>query len=130
MPIADQTSRRSFLALAAGIAAIATAPSAQAAPRTVLVFGDSLVAGLGLSQSEGFVAQMQAALDQANAGVTLVNGGVSGDTTATALQRLDWALGDKPDGVLVELGANDMLQGISVDTIRQNLDAIMDPVKF
>ena len=91
----------------------------------MLVFGDSLVAGYGLADSDGFVAQMQAALDKANAGVTLVNGGVSGDTTASALDRLDWTLGDKPDGVLLELGANDMLQGLPVDAIRDNLDAIL-----
>ena len=69
---------------------------------------------------------MQAALDRAAAGVTLVNDGVSGDTTAAGLARLDWSLADKPDAVLLELGANDMLQGIPVDTARANLEAIMD----
>jgi acyl-CoA thioesterase-1 len=98
---------------------------ARAANKTVLVLGDSLVAGLGLSEPDGFVAQMQAALDKANAGVTLINGGVSGDTTATALDRLDWALGDMPSGVLVELGANDMLQGVAAGTVSLNLDAIL-----
>jgi len=112
-------------ALAAITATIVLGQPARAANRTVLVFGDSLVAGLGLPEAEGFVAQLQAALDKAGAGITLINGGVSGDTTATALDRLDWALGDKPDGVLVELGANDMLQGLPVDGVRQNLDAIL-----
>jgi len=125
MPIDHKASRRTVLALAgAALLAAGTSP-ARAANKTVLVFGDSLVAGLGLSEPDGFVAQMQEALDKANAGVTLVNGGVSGDTTATALDRLDWALGDKPAGVLVELGANDMLQGIPVATTSQNLDAIL-----
>lgn len=108
------------------LATLLLALPAQAATKTVLVFGDSLVAGLGLSDSDGFVAQMQAALDKAGAGTTLINGGVSGDTSAAALARLDWALGDRPDGVLLELGANDMLQGLPVDSTRQNLTAIMD----
>ena len=125
MPIDDRPLRRTFLALS-GAAALALATrKAWAAGKTILVFGDSLVAGLGLPESDGFVAQMQAALDKHGAGATLVNGGASGDTTATALGRLDWALGDNPDGVLLELGANDMLQGIPVATIRQNLDAIL-----
>ena len=98
---------------------------ARAAGKTILVFGDSLVAGLGLPEQEGFVPQMQAALDRMKAGVTLVNGGASGDTTATALDRLDWTLGDRPDGVLLELGANDMLEGLPVDSVRANLEAIM-----
>jgi acyl-CoA thioesterase-1 len=123
MTHAHQTSRRAVLLT---IAAMALTTPAFAAGKTILVFGDSLVAGLGLPEADGFVPQMQAALDKANAGVTLVNGGVSGDTTATALARLDWALGDRPDGVLLELGANDMLQGVPVDSVRQNLDAIMD----
>lgn len=108
---------------------MAAVKPALAAGRSVLVFGDSLVAGLGLSEADGFVAQMQAALDKAGVPVSLVNGGVSGDTTTTALARLDWALGDHPDGVLLELGANDMLQGIDVATVRANLLAILDKLK-
>jgi acyl-CoA thioesterase-1 len=118
--------RRAVLVGAAALALLAGTGAANARPRTILVFGDSLVAGLGLSEGEGFVAQMQAALDQAAAGVTLVNGGVSGDTTAAGLARLDWSLADRPDAVLLELGANDMLQGIPVDTARANLEATMD----
>lgn len=126
MRSSNQTSRRRWLAGMATIAAACLMVSpAFAANKTILVFGDSLVAGLGLADADGFVAQMQAALDKAKLGVTLINGGVSGDTTATALDRLDWALGDNPDGVLLELGANDMLQGIPVDTIRGNLEAIL-----
>jgi acyl-CoA thioesterase-1 len=124
--IVNPSSRPSRRALLVGLAAVPLAAGrAFAKPKTVLVFGDSLVAGLGLPTEQGFVPQMQAALDKAKAGVTLINGGVSGDTTTTALARLDWALGDNPDGVLVELGANDMLQAIPVATIAANLDAIM-----
>jgi acyl-CoA thioesterase-1 len=124
MPDAVHLARRRLFWLAAAGLVTPVLP-ARAATKQVLVFGDSLVAGLGLPTSDGFVAQLQAALDKANAGITLINGGVSGDTTATALDRLDWALGDKPDAVLLELGANDMLQGLPVDTVQQNLDAIM-----
>jgi acyl-CoA thioesterase-1 len=116
-------SRRLLLGLAAALAL--PAGQSRAAGRSILVFGDSLVAGLGLPEAEGFVTQLQAALDHEGLAVTLVNGGVSGDTTATALARLDWALGGNPDGVLVEIGANDMLQGVAVDTVRANLEAIM-----
>jgi acyl-CoA thioesterase-1 len=116
-------SRRLLLGLAAALAL--PAGQSRAAGRSILVFGDSLVAGLGLPEAEGFVAQLQAALDHEGLAVTLVNGGVSGDTTATALARLDWALGGNPDGVLVEIGANDMLQGLPVATVRANLEAIM-----
>lgn len=122
----DQTFGRTIrLVLSVLVAAAFLVAPAIAAPKTVLVFGNSLVAGLGLSDRDGFVAQIQAALNAAHVEVTLINGGVSGDTTATALDRLDWALGDKPDGVLLELGANDMLQGVPVETIQSNLDAIM-----
>lgn len=127
LTVTHRRSRRNVLAgLSAALAGAVTAVPARADGRTVLVFGDSLVAGLGLPEAEGFVPQLQAALDGRAAGVTLVNGGVSGDTTTTALGRLDWALGDRPDGVFVELGANDMLQGLPVETVRANLEAILD----
>lgn len=116
-----QPVRTLMLAMVAALAATA----AQAAPVRILVFGDSLVAGLGLPQDEGFVPQLQAALDAKGIDAKLINGGVSGDTTGTALGRLDWVLGEKPDAAIVELGANDMLQGIPVNTIRRNLDMIL-----
>ena len=99
---------------------------AAAEPPTVLVLGDSLVAGYGLGPSEGFVPQLQAALDAAGVAAQLINGGVSGDTTGNALDRLDWALADAPDAVIVELGANDMLRGLPVATVEANLNAILD----
>ncbi len=106
--------------------ACALAAPAAASTRTLLVFGDSLVAGLGLTDADGFVAQLQAALSKAGKDVTIVNGGVSGDTTDTALARLDWAIADRPDAILVELGANDMLQGLPPAAVKANLTAIMD----
>lgn len=99
---------------------------ARAAPvPKVLVFGDSLMAGLGLDQDQGFVARLQQALDKAGVAAHLVNASASGDTTATGLARLDWALGDGPDAVILELGANDMLQGLPVADARANLNAML-----
>lgn len=91
-----------------------------------MLYGDSLMAGLGLSEQEGFAGQLQAALGD---DVTIVNASVSGDTSADGLARLDWSLGDRPDAVVLELGANDMLQGLPVDTMRSNLTALLDRFK-
>jgi acyl-CoA thioesterase-1 len=104
---------------------LAPGASLAAGPK-ILVMGDSLTAGLGLAPDQGFVAQMQAALDKAGIAANLINGGASGDTTATGLARLDWTLGDSPDAVLLELGGNDMLQGLPVAETRANLDAILE----
>jgi acyl-CoA thioesterase-1 len=116
---------RTILAPLAIALALLAAP-AQAAQKTLLIFGDSLMAGLGLSQDESFVGQLQAALSKAGLDVRVINGGASGDTTATGLARLDWALGDKPDAAILELGANDMLQGIAPATARANLSAMLE----
>ena len=101
----------------------ATAPTAHAAK--LLALGDSLTAGFGLPPDQGFTAQLQAALKSADYKVEIINGGISGDTTAGGLARLDWALGDHPDFALVELGANDGLRGIDPKETRGNLDQIL-----
>ncbi len=101
---------------------------AQAAPRIpkLLVFGDSLVAGYGLPPEDGFEAQLKAALQRAGRPVQILDGGVSGDTTAGGRARLDWALADKPDAVLLELGANDALRATDPRETDANLSAILD----
>ena len=124
-PYHNRMTFRARLAALAIVLVGALSLPAHAAAKTLLVFGDSLVAGLGLPDADGFVAQLQAALSKAGAEVSVVNGGVSGDTTETALARLDWAIADKPDAVLVELGANDMLQGLPPDAVKTSLTAIM-----
>ena len=103
------------------VSAMAAAP-----PRKLLVFGDSLVAGYGLPHQDGFEAQLQAALDHAGRHVQILDGGVSGDTSAGGRARLDWALADNPDAVLVELGANDALRGTDPRDTEANLTAILD----
>ena len=119
---------RRWLANAALLGALAflAAMPAQARTTRVLVLGDSLTAGYGLSQPEGFQAVMQAALRSRGLDVTLVDAAVSGDTTAGGRARLDWALGDGADAALVELGANDALRGTSPANMEANLGAILD----
>jgi acyl-CoA thioesterase-1 len=102
------------------------ATAAAAAPVRLLVFGDSLVAGFGLPHEQGFEAVLEAALKADGRDVVILDGGVSGDTTAGGLARLDWALADKPDAVLLELGANDGLRGIDPAEMERNLSAMLD----
>lgn len=91
----------------------------------VLALGDSLTAGLGLSEADGFTAQLEAALRAKGYDVRVLNAGVSGDTTAGGLERLDWALADQPDLAIVELGSNDMLRAVDPAVVRANLDRIL-----
>ena len=91
----------------------------------VLAFGDSLTAGLGLPASEAFPARLEARLRGEGIAVDIVNAGVSGDTTTDGLARLDWALADKPDFVILALGANDALRGIPPAIVRANLDQMI-----
>jgi acyl-CoA thioesterase-1 len=94
--------------------------------KRLLVLGDSLAAGYGLAAEDAFPVQLAKALRQAGHDVTVINAGVSGDTTAGGLARLDWALADKPQLVIVELGGNDALRGLPPEETRANLDAILE----
>ncbi len=98
---------------------------AQAGPKVIAALGDSLTAGLGLVRSEGFVPQLQAWLQDHGAEVKLINAGVSGDTTAGGLARLDWTLTPDVAGLIVTLGGNDFLRGIDPALSRANLAAIL-----
>jgi acyl-CoA thioesterase-1 len=91
----------------------------------VVALGDSLTAGLGLPAKDGFVPQLQAALEAPGANVEIANAGVSGDTASDGLARLDWSVPAGTDAVIVELGANDMLRGIDPKATRDALDAIL-----
>lgn len=99
--------------------------AASAATRQLVALGDSLTQGYGLAPSDGFVPQLQAWLDARGADVHVINAGVSGDTTAGGLARLDWTLGDPVDAMIVALGGNDLLRGIAPAAARRNLDAIL-----
>ena len=98
-------------------------------PVRLLVLGDSLTAGYGLPDSSAFPVRLQARLKSKGRDVTVINAGVSGDTTAGGLARLGWALADKPHYAIVELGANDALRGIDPKSTYQNLDRIITRLK-
>jgi len=97
-----------------------------AAPVRLLVLGDSLSAGYGLAEADGFEAQLAAALRAHGHDVRIIDGAVSGDTTAGGLARLDWALGDGADAAIVELGANDGLRGVDPADTEANLTGILN----
>lgn len=99
--------------------------AAGSSPVKLLAFGDSLIHGYGLPAGDSFPEQLQAALKARGLNVEVINAGNSGDTTAAARARLDWALADRPDIVLVELGGNDSLRGIDPDATYSNLDDIL-----
>ena len=108
------------------LATLVNAKVAMAAqPLTLLALGDSLTAGYGLAPRDAFPVQLEAALKAKGRAVRVVNAGVSGDTSAGGLARLDWALADKPDAALVALGANDGLRGLDPARLEANLDAIV-----
>lgn len=118
--------------VAVGVAAIVVPFSVsadEAQPVTLVAFGDSLTAGYGVKASESFPAQLQMALQAKGYKVTVVNAGVSGDTTADGLRRFDWAMQPKPDGVILELGANDALRGIDPKEPSANLDKMLASLK-
>jgi acyl-CoA thioesterase-1 len=94
-------------------------------PITIVALGDSLTAGYGLPDKDGFVPQLQAALAANGLAATIQNAGVSGDTASDGLARLDWSVPQGTDAVIVELGANDMLRGIKPEVTRAALDAIL-----
>ena len=95
-------------------------------PVRILVLGDSLAAGFGLAAPDSFPAKLEAGLKAVGIAATVINGGVSGETTAGGLARLSWMLdGAKADAVIVELGANDGLRGLDPRATRANLDTIL-----
>ena len=99
--------------------------SGKGIQKTLLIIGDSLVQGYGLPQEDGFVRQLNKKLIDDGMKVHLVNGGVSGDTTAGGLARLDWSITNEIDAVVVSLGANDMLRGLPPKHSKSNLTKII-----
>jgi acyl-CoA thioesterase I len=108
-------------------------PSTAALPRKslpkIVAFGDSLTAGLGLQQSASYPALVQQKLDADGFNYEVVNAGVSGDTTAGGVRRIDWALDGEVRVVILELGANDILRGQSIDEMKRNLATIIARAK-
>jgi acyl-CoA thioesterase I len=98
---------------------------ATAESLTLVAFGDSLTQGYGLPPDQGFVPQLQGWLRGHGADVTVVNAGVSGDTTAGGAARIDWTLTPEVDAMILTLGGNDLLRGIAPAVAKRNLDAIL-----
>ena len=112
-----------FLAICGAIS------SARAEPFKIVGFGDSLMAGFGLGPDEGFTDKLQAALRARGHDVTVANAGVSGDTSSGGLARLDWSVPDGTQLVILELGANDMLRGVSPYITQKNLDEMLGKLR-
>lgn len=106
-----------------------TQPSWADARKTVVVLGDSLAAGLGVEAGQAYPALLQEKINAAGLPFKIVDAGVSGDTTADGLGRLNWLLQRKIDVLVVELGGNDGLRGIPVPTIQSNLQAIVESAR-
>jgi acyl-CoA thioesterase I len=104
---------------------IAAAGPAEAAPVSILALGDSITAGFGLPAGEALPQKLEERLRADGFDAKIINAGVSGDTTAGGLARLDWAMGDHPPYVLLELGANDALRGLDPTEAYANLDKIL-----
>jgi acyl-CoA thioesterase-1 len=107
------------------LAAIVITASPAAADVTVAALGDSLTQGFGLPPEDGFVPQLQRWLAAQGVNVTILNAGVSGDTTQGGLSRVDWTLTPEVDALIVALGGNDLLRGIDPAVARANLDGIL-----
>jgi acyl-CoA thioesterase I len=124
--------RKLYLASLAALCAVAWllhAPEAKADPVKIVAFGDSLTAGLGLPAQDSFPSKLTAALKAKGYDVTIVNAGVSGDTTSAALARLDWSVSAGTQAVILEFGANDAFRGVLPAIVNQNLDEIIRRLK-
>lgn len=124
----------SFTRLTFRIAALvaflgALAPAYASEPVRILAFGDSITAGYGLAEQDTLPTRLAEALNKMGRPVIMINGGVSGDTTADGVTRLDWSLADKPQIMILALGGNDMLRGLDPKATRANLDAIIQKAK-
>ena len=110
------------------VAAVIPAAIAET-PVKIVALGDLLTAGLGLPEKDGFVPRLQTALVAKGIAAAIVNAGVSGDTAAGGLARLDWSVPDGTNAVILELGANDMLRGFKPQVTRGALDTILQRLK-
>lgn len=115
--------------LLVGVLLAASLVQAEQEPRTILFLGDSLAAGYGLAQEQSFPALIGDRLRERGLPYEVLNAGVPGDTSAGGLRRIDWLLRRPIDILFLELGANDMLRGLPLDTTRTNLQAIIDKAR-
>ena len=118
-----------MLLMAAGTAFAQTSAARETKPIKMVVLGDSLSAGLGLSASSAFPARLQKSLEAKGIAVDMINAGVSGDTTSGGRDRLDWSVPEGTEAVILELGANDALRGIDPRVTRAALTDILTRLK-
>ena len=118
-----------MLLMAAGTALAQTSAAGETKPIKMVVLGDSLSAGLGLSASSAFPARLQKSLEAKGIAVDMINAGVSGDTTSGGRDRLDWSVPEGTEAVILELGANDALRGIDPRVTRAALTDILTRLK-
>jgi acyl-CoA thioesterase-1 len=116
----------SACAAATPVGTTAAPVSSQASQNEIIIlaFGDSLTEGFGVDSQESYPAQLQRKLQADGHAVQVINGGISGETSTSALARLDWMLNTQPDIVIVETGANDALRGVDLELTRKNIDEI------
>ena len=123
-------SRKSLMSVGLLLLATFIAGAVQTtAPRVILILGNSITAGYGLEPDESFPALVQKKVDAQGWNFKVINAGQSGDTSASGLARLDWLLKNRVDVLVLELGGNDGLRGLPVETTRKNLQAIIDRTK-
>jgi acyl-CoA thioesterase I len=120
--------RGGAIALMLGLLAVLPVP-ARGTERVVVVLGDSLTAGLGVAADEAWPALVESRLRREGYAYRVVNAGVSGDTTAGGLRRVDWVLRNRPEVAVVALGANDGLRGLATDAMESNLLAIVERLR-
>ncbi|MFO1048881.1 MAG: arylesterase [Geminicoccaceae bacterium] len=125
----DRWARASKVALLLTALACLAVPGGAAAACRLTVLGDSLAAGYGVAEADAFPIKLQAALESRGVECEVLNAGVSGDTSAGGLARLDWVLADQPTHLLVELGGNDALRGLPVEQLRENINQIVSVAK-
>lgn len=106
-----------------------SARSQDETPQRILFFGDSITAGYGVGPDQAFPTLIQQKIDSLGWEFKVINGGLSGETSAGGLRRIDWMLRQQPDLFILELGGNDALRGIDLSSTRQNLQGIIDKVK-
>ena len=123
------TTQRNWRHFLAGLVLILLPLAPAGATPVVMVLGDSLVAGHGLPQGQAFPDILEDKLATDGIDVTMINAGVSGDTTAGGLARLDWSLAENPDAAIVVLGGNDLLRGLDPQASYENLNAIIYRLK-
>jgi acyl-CoA thioesterase-1 len=126
---AVQPGRIAALLFAAAVALMPAAGKTADRPVRIVAFGDSLTAGFGLAKQDAFPAKLETALRAKGIAVAIENAGVSGDTTAGGLARLDWSVAEGTDAVILELGANDALRGLEPEAVRAALEAIVKRLK-